>query len=146
MKNKLSKTEKDGLHKFRLKALDNAKAILKSETISPMFFAELMLALPESMRLIQAYSLVSDCDFFQAKRLLLNVAGIVITKGYANTPKLKPHGGYTDKDWEWHNACKKVGEEFISDIEIKESTLTKKGIGSNISVGMIGLCPERFST
>lgn len=145
MKNKSIKAD-DGVHKFRLKALDNAKAILKSETISPMFFAELMLALPESMLIIQAYSLTSDCDFFHAKRLLSNVAGIVISKGYLNTPTLKPSGDYTDVDKEWQKACKKAGGEFISDIDIKESTITKNGKGSNISIGMINLCPERFSS
>lgn len=124
----------DKLHKFRLKALDKAKAILKAETISPMFFAELMLALPESKSMIEAYSLASDCNFFHAKRLLLDVAGVVISRGYLNVPDVKADN-ISDEAERWYEACKKAGREFVSDITIKES-----GRG----VGMINLCPEKY--
>jgi hypothetical protein len=79
------------MHNIRLEAIDNAKKILKSETISPMFFGELAVALPESIRMIKAYSLCMDFHFFQGVELLRDVAGIVLTKGYESIPKQTPH-------------------------------------------------------
>ena len=120
-KTKLTAKELSGLHDFRLEALEKAKNILKSETISPMFFVELMMALPESKNSFMALSLCSDCSFYHAKEILAEIAGVVITKGYLNTPNLKEDShDYTKKDWEWYNNCQKAGKEYISDIKIKE--------------------------
>jgi len=114
---------------FRLKCLDNAKKILKSETISPEFFAELVLALPESSSIIMRFDRAKGVNFDYAIKLLSQVAGVVLTKTYGDVPD--PNNSDKSNNfeydypeaWDWYHKVAEAGNKYIEDVNIKGQQL-----------------------
>ena len=101
---------------IRMESIEEARDILMGHEMSPQFFSALMMACPESMHTINKFAIAPDMNFRAAKDLLRDIAGIVLTKSYKNTPDYTPGTIPTADQLDWKHGIRAAGEEFVKDI------------------------------
>lgn len=87
-------------HSIRLNYLEKAKNLYLARSITPDFFLNLSLALPESARSIMIH-FSSGLKYQDAKYLLERIGGLVIGKHYLTTPPEETgvKGFYEKEKW-----------------------------------------------